>query len=62
MKLIVVQSWLGDWEAYDEDGLSGICGDPDCGCRRQFVRGTGDTPEEAIQEFVNALLEKHSIV
>jgi len=51
-----------DWVAYDEDQMSGLCTDPDCGCRTMLVRGWGETEEEAILDFVSDLLLKCDIV
>ncbi len=50
-----------DWVAFDEDQMSGVCGDPDCNCRANLVRGWGETEEEAILNFVRDLLEYHNI-
>lgn len=50
-----------DWVAYDEDQTSGVCGDPDCACRNNLVRGWGETEELAIQAFVDVLLEEYAV-
>lgn len=50
-----------DWVAFDEDEISGVCGDPDCHCRENLVRGWGETEEAAIQNFVGDLLERYEI-
>jgi hypothetical protein len=45
-----------DWVALDEDQMSGVCGDPDCHCRQNLVRGWGETEEQAVVAFVRCLL------
>jgi hypothetical protein len=46
-----------DFVAYDESTLD-VCTDEDCKCRQEFVGGYGATSDEAIQEFVYALLDR----
>lgn len=48
-----------DWVAFDEDQMSGVCGDPDCHCRENLIRGWGETEEAAIHAFVHDLLERY---
>lgn len=50
-----------DWVAYDEDQISGACGDPDCHCRESLLSGWGETEEAAIRAFVDDLLDEYAI-
>jgi len=46
-----------DWQAYDEDTMD-VCMDHDCSCRRSVVQAFAATEEEAVYDFVFALLDK----
>lgn len=49
-----------DYRAYDEDTMD-VCADPDCSCRKHVVQAFGATEEEAVYDFVFALLYKLDI-
>jgi len=49
-----------DWRAYDADSMD-VCDDPECDCRRHVVQAFGATEEEAVYDFVFALLMKLDI-
>lgn len=49
-----------DWRAWDADSVD-VCGDVDCGCRRKVIQAFGATEEEAVYDFVFALLDKLDI-
>jgi hypothetical protein len=48
------------WEAYDDDTLD-VCSDPECNCRKHFVRAFGATEYEAVYNFVTEVLDRANV-
>lgn len=49
-QITVDENYPRHFQAYYAPGMD-VCGDPDCACRREIIRGFGSSEAEALEDY-----------